>query len=157
MAARASFLAKNLPKLVKAMKSGDVGYIIVNQLRERIGATAYQKQTYSPGGRALRHWAHLRLEMTPFGAIRKGSGENAEVVGFKTRVKVIKNKVAPPFREALLEVYFDPPRIVDPAAPSPAREVPVAIRPPVVTHTVVTHPAVPDAAPVKAARQPMVG
>jgi recombination protein RecA len=114
---RAGFLAKNLKKLLDAMKDGDFGLIIVNQLRDTIGALPYQKQSHSPGGRALRHWCHLRLEMTHAGVIRQGDVQ----VGQKLRVKVVKSKVARPGKSADLEFYYDPPRFVDPSV-KPVRQ-----------------------------------
>ena len=114
---RAGFLAKNLKRLLDAMKDGDFGLIIVNQLRDTIGAMPYQKQTHSPGGRALRHWCHLRMELTHAGAIRQGDTQ----VGQKLKIKVVKSKVSPPGGVAELEFYYDPPRFVDPSA-KPVRQ-----------------------------------
>jgi recombination protein RecA len=114
---RAAFLARNLKKLLDAMKDGDFGLIIVNQLRDTIGAMPYQKQSHSPGGRALRHWCHLRLEMTHGGVLRQGDTP----VGIKVRIKVVKSKVAPPGGVAELEFYNNPPRWVDPSV-KPARQ-----------------------------------
>jgi recombination protein RecA len=114
---RAGFLAKNLKKLVDAMKDSGFGVIIVNQLRDTIGAMPYQKQSHSPGGRALRHWCHLRMEMTHAGAIRQGDTQ----IGIKVKVKIVKSKIAPPGKSADLEFYFDPPRFVDPSV-KPTRQ-----------------------------------
>jgi recombination protein RecA len=105
--ARAKYLSNNLPKLVKGLKSGRVGLVFVNQLRQKIGALPYQKQTYAPGGMALKHWAHVILEAT------------------KTRIKATKNKLAPPLREAVLEIRFDPPRILEEGAEARPKRTPV--------------------------------
>jgi recombination protein RecA len=113
MAERAGFLSRNLKKLVALLSEGDVGLVFVNQLREKIGAAPWQKQTYSPGGRALRHYAHVRIEMTPQGFLKQGD----TAIGIKTRAKVIKNKVAPPYKEAELEIHWKPPRVVEAGKP----------------------------------------
>lgn len=112
MAARALFLSRHMRTLVKRLKSGDVGVVVVNQVRERIGALPFQKTTYSPGGRALRHYAHVRIEMTPLGQLREGSA----VVGLKVRARAVKNKIATPFKEAELHFRFDPPRFTEAAS-----------------------------------------
>lgn len=109
MAGRAGYLARHLPKLMRLLKRGHVGLVIVNQVREVIGAGPYQKKTYSPGGRAIRHWTHVRLELQPFGLLKEGD----RVVGIKTRVRAIKNKLAQPYREVVLEIRFDPPRAIE--------------------------------------------
>lgn len=121
-ALRARFLGKAIPKLTKLLKKGFVTVIIVNQLRERIGATGYMKHTYSPGGRTLRHFCHVRVESTPLGQIKKGE----VAVGMRAKFKAIKNKLAPPYKECVLELYFNPPRLV------PEGAAPKVIRQPVV-------------------------
>lgn len=121
--ARAKYLSVNLPKLVKGLKSGRVGLVFVNQVRQKIGATPYQKQTYSPGGFALKHWAHTILELTPFGLIKVGD----QVVGIKTRVRATKNKLATPHRECLLEIRFDPPRVVEEGGADRPKRTPVRL------------------------------
>lgn len=118
MALRASFLAKNLPKLRPHLKTGYVGLLIVNQLREKVGAKPWEKQTYSPGGRALRHEAAIRIEIRGSGYLKQG---DADPYGLKMHGKVVKNKCAPPLREFDLELHFNPPRLVDPATPKPAK------------------------------------
>jgi len=111
-AERAKFLAQNLPKLAACLKSGRVGLVFVNQVRDVIGATQYQKKTHEPGGRALRHWAHIRLELSHMGPIKEGD----RIVGIKTKVKAVKNKLAIPYQETVLELRFDPPRILEAGA-----------------------------------------
>lgn len=115
--ARAKYLSNNLPKLVKGLRSGRVGMVFVNQLRQKIGALPYQKQTYSPGGFALKHWAHTILETTAIGTVKQGD----QVVGIKIRVKAIKNKLAPPLKECVLEVRQDPPRVIEEGSDRPKR------------------------------------
>ena len=84
-----------------------IGLVFVNQEREKIGALPFQEQTYSPGGRALRHYASVRIKMAYTGQIRKGD----VVVGVKLRAKANKNKLGPPRREANFEFYFEPPTL----------------------------------------------
>jgi recombination protein RecA len=112
---RAAFLTGALKKMKDSLIGSEVGFLVINQARERIGATQFQKKTYSPGGRALRHAAHVRLELTPMGTVVSG----AQAVGIRTRCKVSKNKLAPPLKEALLEIRFQPPGVTTAAAPKP--------------------------------------
>jgi len=102
-AARAAFLSANLGKLINPLKGTQVGLIFINQVREKANASPYEKKTYSPGGRALRHYCHLTLELTRMGQVKRG----ADVIGITTRIRVEKSKLAPPFKTTNLNLYFD--------------------------------------------------
>ena len=116
---RAKFIGKFVRKVVGKLKTGDVGVILVNQLREKIGAMRWEKHTYTPGGRALRYYCHVRIEMGPAGQI--GRTETRPATGMQVRAKVIKNKVGPPLREALLRYNFEPPQFITADTPPPRR------------------------------------
>jgi len=114
---RARFLSRHLKKLIDILDER-VGLLFVNQIRQKIGAAPYQQQDFAPGGYALDHYCHVHLKTTHIGYIKpEGSGPGVDPIGMKFRVKAIKNKIAPPNREAELHLYFSPPRLVDPTVP----------------------------------------
>jgi recombination protein RecA len=106
---QANLLKRAIPQMLNAIKSQPIGLLVINQVRENIGGGPYAPKYRTPGGMALKHFAHMRIEMARIGQIRKGD----DVVGIRSRIKVVKSKLAPPYRECAIEIHFRPFRVVE--------------------------------------------
>ena len=102
MGLQARLMSKALRKLTGSINKSKTTMIFINQVRDTIGGFCFGPQTTTTGGKALKFYSSVRMEVKRVGSVKQGE----EVIGNETVVKVTKNKVAPPFKEAKFQIMY---------------------------------------------------